>query len=86
MVKDGNHYLFGDGDARGAAGCIYGDQSEESVDKVKYGAGMIVHMARGKGEVISAATCEWVMGLKRNDFYTMQITRNILERFTRERS
>ena len=42
---------------------------------------MLVHMSRGKGEVVTAATCEWVMGLKRNCPFTMQITRNILDRF-----
>jgi hypothetical protein len=41
-----------------------------------------VHMTRGKGEVLTAATCEWVMGLKRGDRFTQQITRNVLDRFT----
>jgi hypothetical protein len=43
---------------------------------------MIVHMTRGKGEVVTAAACEWVMGLKRGDVFTRQITRNVLDRFT----
>ena len=45
-------------------------------------AGMMVHMTRGKGEVLTAATCEWVMGLKRGDPFTQRITRNVLDRFT----
>ena len=28
---------------------------------------MMVHMTRGNGEVLTAATCDWVMGLKRGD-------------------
>jgi hypothetical protein len=43
---------------------------------------MMVHMTRGKGEVLTAATCEWVMGLKRGDPFTQRITRNVLDRFT----
>jgi hypothetical protein len=43
---------------------------------------MLVHMNRGRGEVVTAASCEWVMGLKRKDFFTQQVTRNILDRFT----
>jgi hypothetical protein len=42
---------------------------------------MVVHMTRGKGAVVSAASCEWVMGLKRGDTFTQQITRNVLDRF-----
>jgi hypothetical protein len=45
---------------------------------------MMVHMTRGKGEVLTAATCEWVMGLKRGDRFTQTITRNVLDRFTSE--
>ena len=61
---------------------IHGEVTEETKAKTRYGAGMMVSMRRGKGEVVTAATCEWVMGLKRNCFYTQQITRNVLDRFT----
>ena len=61
---------------------VYGEVTEETKAKTRYGAGMMVAMRRGRGEVVTAATCEWVMGLKRNCFYTQQITRNILDRFT----
>ncbi len=43
---------------------------------------MIVHMTRGKGEVVTAGTCEWIMGLKLNDVFTQQITRNVLDKFS----
>jgi hypothetical protein len=43
---------------------------------------MLVHMPRGRGEVVTAGTCEWVMGLTRNEFYTCRITRTVLDRFT----
>ncbi len=80
---DGWRYYLGDGDMRGAALSRFGDVSPESLDKVRYGSGMLVHMSRGRGEVVTAGTCEWIMGLKRNDFFTTRITRNVLERFTR---
>ena len=45
------------------------------------GNGMIVTFARGKGTVFHAGSCEWVAGLKRRDFATEQVTRNVLNRF-----
>jgi hypothetical protein len=54
----------------------------ETLARYKYGSGMMVHMTRGKGEVLTAATCEWVTGLKRGDRFTQKITRNVLDRFT----
>ena len=61
---------------------IYGVANEETLGKSNHGSGMMVSMQRGKGEVLTAASCEWVMGLKRNCAYTRQITRNVLDRFT----
>lgn len=84
FAEEGYRYYLGENDMRGAATSLYGDQSPESLAKARYGSGMMVHMPKGKGEVLTAGTCEWVMGLKRNDFFTTRITRNVLERFTRE--
>jgi len=36
----------------------------------------------GKGEVFNAGTACWVHGLLREDFFTQQITRNVLDRFS----
>jgi hypothetical protein len=82
--EEGYRYYLGESDMRGASVSLYGDQSPESLAKARYGSGMMVHMPRGKGEVLTAGTCEWIMGLKRNDFFTQQITRNVLQRFTRD--
>ena len=60
---------------------IYGIANEETLAKSYHGSGMMVSMRRGRGEVLTAASCEWVMGLKRNCPYTQRITRNILDRF-----
>ena len=51
-------------------------------DRLGRGSGMIVNFPRGRGEVFTAATCDWVMGLTRNDFQVQQVTRNVLDRFT----
>jgi hypothetical protein len=50
-------------------------------DPQRYGSGMVVSMTRGKGEVFTAGSCEWLTGLARGDFCTQQITRNVLDRF-----
>lgn len=82
FAGEGYRYYLGDNDLRSAALRACGDTRPESLDKVRYGSGMIVHMPRGRGEVVTAGTCEWVMGLKRNDFFTTRITRTVLDRFT----
>lgn len=60
---------------------IHGVADAATLAKSYHGSGMMVSMRRGKGEVLTAASCEWVMGLKRGCAYTQQITRNILDRF-----
>ena len=60
---------------------VYGRTDQEALAKSYHGSGMMVHMRRGAGEVLTAATCEWVMGLKRNCAYTQQITRTVLDRW-----
>lgn len=47
----------------------------------QYGSGMVVSMTHGKGEVFTAGSCEWIMGLTRRDPFTEAITRNALDRF-----
>jgi hypothetical protein len=81
---EGFRYYIGSHDQYDKAEIVYGDTSPETLAKCKYGAGMIVHMKRGKGEVVTAGTCEWVMGLSRGDFFTQKITRNVLDRFLSE--
>ena len=79
---EGFRYYLRDKDLLGVASTMLGSTSPENLDKRRYGSGMIVHMTRGRGEVVTAGSCEWIMGLKLNDFYTQQITRNVLDRFS----
>jgi hypothetical protein len=76
------HYI-GSHDQYSKADMVHGAQTPEVLAKSKYGAGMLIAMKRGRGEVVTAATCEWVMGLKRGCLYTQQITRNVLDNFLR---
>ncbi len=52
----------------------------ESVGRMS--AGMVVAFDRGQGSVFNAGSCTWVRGLEMNDFYTAQITKNVLNRFS----
>jgi hypothetical protein len=47
---------------------------------------MIIHWPKGKGEVFTAATCEWVAGLMQGDAQVIAVTRNVLDRFGRDRA
>jgi hypothetical protein len=78
---EGFRYYLRDSDLRLFAGLVEGSTDPDTLTKRFPGSGMLVQMSSGKGEVITAGTCEWVMGLKLNDFYTQQITRNVLDRF-----
>lgn len=73
-------HMLGDGDARFRASLL-GDPSAASIAKHSRGAGMVVGLRRGRGEVFTAGTCEWVNGLIRGDVYTEAVTRNVLDRF-----
>ncbi len=78
---DGFRSYLGDSDLRGIARLMTGGETPAALARYRYGAGMMVSMRKGRGEVFTAASCEWVMGLKRNDAATQQITRNVLNRF-----
>ncbi len=78
----GEHLYIGTSDAEFKALALHGNARAETVEKMGRGNGVMVHWPRGKGEVFNAATCEWVMGLKRGDRQVEQITRNVLNRFT----
>jgi hypothetical protein len=56
-----------------------GSTERSALARYRYGAGMLVSMRKGRGEIITAGS--WVMGLARNDPATQQITRNVLDRF-----
>lgn len=74
--------MLGDGDAQ-FRNSLLGEPTADSLERHKRGSGMIVHFARGAGEVFTAGTCEWVNGLTEADVYTQQITKNVLDRFSK---
>jgi hypothetical protein len=80
----GETLYIGEEDATFKAMAIYGEASPETLEACARGNGMIVYWPRGKGEVFTAATCEWVMGLTRGDVQVARVTRNVLDRFSIE--
>jgi len=72
---------IGSADAAFKAQVLFGAVTPETLDACKRGNGMIISWPRGKGEIFTAATCEWVAGLIRQDRQVEQITRNVLGRF-----
>ena len=84
-VGEGFRYYLGNGKPSSTTRMTPGPTPPDGPETQRYGSGMIVSMARGRGEVLTAGSCEWVMGLARGDFTTQQITRNVLDRFLRPR-
>ena len=78
--------FLGDDDLRFAAEAVHGAATRENIEKMRRGSGMIVNFRKGKGEVFTAGTCEWVSGLIDRDPFVEQVTRNVLDRFTRARA
>jgi hypothetical protein len=77
-----SRYYVGESDLRYRAEALEGTVTPETLRKHRHGSGMVVHMSKGRGEVFTAGSCEWVMGLKRRDSVTERITRNVLQRYT----
>ncbi len=73
--------FVGDDDAIYAARILQGDSSEQNLQRVNRGSGMVVHFRKGRGEVFHAGTTEWVAGLLRQDNAVEQVTRNVLNHF-----
>ncbi len=80
MIQPGRSFL-GTEDGEYVASVLKGRVDAQTLEATKRGCGMIVNFRRGKGEVFHAGTCDWIMGLTRNDEMVMQVTRNVLNRF-----
>jgi len=77
----GETIYIGDADAVFKAQAKFGAVTPETLDRSTRGNGVILSWKRGKGEVFTAGTCEWVMGLTRHDWQIERMTRNVLDRF-----
>ncbi|HLP69114.1 MAG TPA: hypothetical protein VK181_16490, partial [Rhizobium sp.] len=73
--------FLGDEDGRFVAETLHGSASDENLEKVKRGCGMIVNFPRGNGEVFHAGSTEWVAGLLRRDAMVERVTANVLNRY-----
>ncbi|MCU9836877.1 hypothetical protein OEZ49_03775 [Ruegeria sp. WL0004] len=76
----GETLYIGTADAAFNAQVLFGEVTPETLDACMRGNGLIISWHRGKGEIFTAATCEWVAGLIRRDSQVEQITRNVLNK------
>jgi hypothetical protein len=77
-------YLYaGDGDWEFMCHLKRGEITEQNMAETKHGAGMIGVFTRNGGTVVNAGSVEWVNGLRLREPMTEQVTRNVLNRFSR---
>lgn len=81
-IVPGESFL-GTEDGEYVASVLAGGKDAAAIERTKRGCGMIVNFSKGKGEVFHAGTCDWIMGLSRNDAMVEQVTRNVLNRYLR---
>ena len=77
----GNLISIADGDLAFAAEALFGEDTPEARDRIRYGSAVITSMAKGDGEVFCAGTTEWCHALARADIQVETITSNVLDRF-----
>lgn len=77
----GETLYIGVSDAAFKAQAQFGKVTPETLDACVRGNGMIVHWHKERGEIFTAAACEWIMGLTRGDAQVIAVTRNVLDRF-----
>ncbi len=79
--KAGDMITIADGDLAFAAEALFGEDSPENRDKLRYGSAVITHMTKGKGEVFCAGTTEWCHALAQGERQVETITRTVLDTF-----
>ncbi|MGH1424270.1 MAG: N,N-dimethylformamidase beta subunit family domain-containing protein [Pseudooceanicola sp.] len=79
---EGVPYYLSDSDLVGLMS-LAPEDTDAARKRYQHGSGMLVHMPKGAGEVVCGGSCEWIMGLTRRDEFTMKITKNVIERFSR---
>jgi hypothetical protein len=65
---------------------VFPNGRPEHMEDYEYGCGMIASVAKGEGEVFCAGTTEWILGLMKNDYFTIKITKNVLDRYCGRKS
>lgn len=68
----------------GLAVAMYGEDIPEYQRDTTRGSAMIGSFTRGKGEVFTAGSTEWVMGLIMREEFTEKVTHNVLKKFIGE--
>lgn len=78
-VAAGSQLDVGDDDLPMIAGARYGEVTKSTLERAERGNGVIVEYRRGMGRVVSAASAEWVNGLRVRDMRVERVTRNVLD-------
>ncbi len=88
LEADHGHYgsdlFIADEDALFIAETLGIEPGTPEFERLGRGSGMVVNFPKGRGEVFTAATCDWVMGLARRDAQVEQVTRNVIDRYCQE--
>ncbi|NNC80463.1 MAG: hypothetical protein HKN94_09960 [Acidimicrobiales bacterium] len=79
----GSMITIADGDLAFAAEAVFGADTPDNRDKLRYGSAVITHMPKGQGEVFCAGTTEWCYALATGHTQVEIITRNVLNHFLR---
>ncbi|HAT17167.1 MAG TPA: hypothetical protein DCS76_05205 [Gemmatimonadetes bacterium] len=77
----GNLVAIADGDLAFAAEAVFGSDTAEHRDQLRYGSAVITNMRKGDGEVFCAGTTEWCHALATGESQVETITHNVLRRF-----
>ena len=77
----GSVLSIADGDLAFAAEAVFGEDTPENRDQLRYGSAVITHMNKGKGEVFCAGTTEWCYALATQEAQVEIITHNVLRKF-----
>ncbi len=73
---------FGEGDLKLVARTLLGSDSQENLEKLRYGHAVMGVYTRGRGTVFTAGTTEWAYVLDAEDPQVDRITKNVLNRLT----
>lgn len=78
----GTQLDVGDDDLPMIAEARYGAVTPVTLERATRGCGVLAEYRRGRGRVVSAASIEWVNGLRLRDAGVERVTRNVLDRLS----
>lgn len=73
--------LTGEEDLAACAQAVFGQDTKENRDRLRYGSAMMVYFCCGQGQVFNSGDVEWAYGLTGGNPFVERITHNVLRRF-----